>query len=305
MTPAVSTNSPLAWVLAARPKTLAAALAPVLVATALALADGVARPMQALLCALFALVMQVAANLINDYFDFARGTDDADRLGPERAMAQGWITPRAMRGGIALSVALAALIGMGIAALFLASSGGDVPDAWPLVVLGAACIAGAFLYTLLMSYIALGDLLVWLFFGFVPVCGTYYVQAATLTLPVWLAAAACGLVTDTLLVLNNYRDRDTDSAHHKHTLVSVLGEPFGRYFYFAQGVLGCASAYALSHMGYPVARLVVFYLYFHLTTWQLMARLRSGRALNRVLGLTARNILLFALLLSLGLLLRN
>ena len=288
--------------LAARPKTLSGALVPVLVAMALACADSALRIVPALLCALFALLMQVSANLINDFFDFLKGTDGEDRLGPERAMAQGWITRRAMLWGIAVCVVLAAIVGLSVV---WTASFGTLAEAWPLLALGAACIVGAFLYTLLMSYIGLGDVLVWLFFGIVPVCGTYYVQTGTLTTAVWLAAAACGLVIDTLLVLNNYRDRDTDRAHAKRTLVSVFGETFGHYFYFIQGVAGCACAYILTYMGYPVAQLVLFYLYFHLTTWLLMVRIRSGRELNRVLGLTARNILIFGLLFSIGLLLEH
>lgn len=246
--------------------------------------------------------MQVAANFINDFFDFIKGTDGEDRLGPERAMAQGWITRRAMLWGIAICIAMAAAVGLSIvwAAGFRTFS-----DIWPLLSLGAACIAGAFLYTLLMSYIGLGDVLVWLFFGIVPVCGTYYVQAGTLTTATWLAAAAAGLVIDTLLVLNNYRDRDTDRLHGKRTLICVFGETFGRYFYFIQGLAGCTCAYILTHKGYPVAQLALFYLYFHLTTWRLMSRIRSGRELNRVLGLTARNILIFGILLAIGLVLKN
>lgn len=302
----VITNSVRAWVLASRPKTLSAALVPVLAATALAWADRSLRVWPAVLCALFAILMQVAANLINDFFDYLKGTDGADRLGPERAMAQGWITRRAMLWGISINLVLALAVGCALLAIVVQGWEGDARTlVWSLVGIGAACVVGAFLYTLLMSYIGLGDVLVWLFFGFVPVCGTYFVQAYQLTTATWLVAVACGLVTDTLLVLNNYRDRDTDKNSGKHTLVSVLGERFGRYFYFVQGLAGCTCAYALYYWGYPVARLVVFYLYFHLTTWQLMVRIKCGRELNKVLGLTARNILIFGLLLSVGLLLEG
>lgn len=264
------------------------------------------RPLPALLCALFALLMQVAANLINDLFDFLKGTDGADRLGPERAMAQGWITRRAMLTGIGINLVLATMTGLTLVAVVLHGHTDSTPNLfWPLVGIGAACITGAFLYTTLMSYIALGDVLVWLFFGIVPVCATYFVQAYTLTPATWLVAASCGLIIDTLLVLNNYRDRDTDRRSRKYTLISVLGEVFGRYFYLIQGFAGCTCAYILSYLGYPVARLVVFYLYFHLTTWLQMSHIRSGRKLNRVLGLTARNILIFGILLSLGLILER
>ena len=151
-----------AWFLAARPKTLSAALIPVAVATALAYANGEAQWVPASLCALFAMLMQVASNFINDLYDYKKGTDAEDRLGPKRACAQGWITPQAMRNGIVITLLLA--VSVGACLLFY---GG-----WWLVGLGASCVIFAFLYTTLMSYHGLGDLLVWAFFGFVPVIVT-------------------------------------------------------------------------------------------------------------------------------------
>ncbi|MBP3227433.1 MAG: 1,4-dihydroxy-2-naphthoate octaprenyltransferase [Bacteroidaceae bacterium] len=295
-------NSPAAWFLAARPKTLAAALAPVVVASALAWADGAFKAVPVVLCLVFAMLMQVAANFINDLFDFLKGTDRADRLGPERAVAQGWIATRGMKRGIAVVLALAAADGLALLYhIYIHTAGAhSTTVAYSLLALGAACVAGAFLYTTLLSYIALGDVLVLLFFGFVPVCGTYFAQCGTLTPAVWTCAAAMGLATDTLLVVNNYRDRDTDRLSGKRTLVSVLGESFGRWFYFALGTAATALALLAGRMGHGGASLAVFYMYFHLTTWGLLSRLRQGRQLNAVLGLTARNILIFGLLLAAG-----
>lgn len=291
---AVQQNSLRAWFLAARPKTLSAALVPVVVAAALAWAEGCFRPVPVVLCLLFAALMQVAANFINDLLDFRKGTDREDRLGPERACAQGWVTPAAMRRAIAAVLVLACLAGC-----FLLFYGG-----WWLVLVGAACVVFAFLYTTLLSYCGLGDVLVWLFFGFVPVLGTYYVQAGTLSPSAWWLAAACGLVIDTLLVVNNYRDRDTDRATGKRTLIVALGEPFGRWFYFAQGVAGyvCAALSALDGHTW-VALLPLFYVLPHFLTWRKMVQIRSGRALNRTLGFTSRNILLFGFLVAVSLLL--
>lgn len=141
------------WILAARPKTLTAALIPVLTATALAYSEGHGRWQPALLCCLFAAIMQIAANFINDLFDYRKGTDREDRLGPERACAQGWITPRAMTRGIVITLILACAVGCG-----LLPFGG-----WPLVGIGAACVLFAFLYTTLLSYMGCGDILVWVF----------------------------------------------------------------------------------------------------------------------------------------------
>lgn len=294
MTKDVRKDSPYAWLLAARPKTLTAALIPVVTATALAAAKGQFQLVPALLCAVFAVLMQVAANFINDLFDYLRGTDGTDRLGPERACAQGWISPRAMRVGIAVVVPLACAAG-----LCLLPYGG----LW-LVGLGVACVVFAFLYTTLLSYCGLGDLLVWVFFGFVPVVGTYYVQANALCPEVWWLSAAGGLVTDTLLVLNNYRDRDTDRQTGKRTLIVVFGERFGSLFYLLQGLAGYVCAAVLAVYGHTaVAALLLVYVALHVSTWRTMIGFYKGRTLNRVLGLTSRNMLAFALLTAIGLLL--
>ena len=165
------------------------------------------------------------------------------------------------------------------------------------MAVGVLCIVFAFLYTTLLSYCGLGDVLVWVFFGFVPVVGTYYVQAGTFPPELWWLAAASGLVTDTLLVLNNYRDRDADRISGKRTLVVAFGERFGRYFYLLQGVAAyvCVALTALyGHMWMAV--LPLFYLLPHYLTWNKMVQIGSGHELNRVLGFTSRNMLTFALL---------
>lgn len=290
----VRRNSPRAWFLAARPKTLPAALIPVVTATALAAAEGLFRLGAALLCVAFALMMQVAANFINDLYDYLKGTDREDRLGPERACAQGWISPRAMRVGIVVTVVLACSVG-----LCLLAYGG-----WWLVWIGVACVVFAFLYTTLLSYCGLGDLLVWAFFGVVPVCGTYYVQAGYLTPAVGWVCAACALSVDTLLVVNNYRDRDTDRVAGKRTLIVVLGERFGSLFYLLQGVAAYACCAALAVYGHRwAAVLPLLYLVAHVRAWREMVRIHQGRALNRLIGGTSRNMLLLAALLSVALLL--
>ena len=273
-----------------RPKTLSAALIPVCVASALAYAHHSFSLWPALLCGVFAALMQVAANFINDLFDFLKGSDREDRLGPERACAQGWISPTAMKVGIGITLVLAAVAGFSLIYYI---------NEWSmaLIALGAICVLFAFLYTTLLSYCGLGDLLVWIFFGLVPVCGTYYVQAGTFTPEVWWLAAACGLVSDTLLVVNNYRDRDADRVSGKRTLIVVLGEPFGRYFYLLQGVAAyvCVAMTALyGHLWMAV--LPLFYLLPHYLTWNKMVQIGSGRELNRVLGFTSRNMLTLALL---------
>lgn len=281
------------WILAARPKTLAAALIPVATATALCYSEGHGRWQPALLCALFAALMQVAANFINDLFDFLKGTDKPDRLGPERACAQGWISPQAMKRGIVIVLILAVMVGCA-----LLPYGGTV-----LLGIGVACVVFAFLYTTLLSYMGCGDVLVWVFFGLVPVCGTYYVQSLQLSPSVWWLATGIGLVADTLLVLNNYRDREQDAASGKSTLIVVLGERFGSLFYLLQGVAGCICVAMTALYGHIwTAILPLLYLVPHILTWRSMVRIHSGRALNSILGRTSANMLLFALLTAIALL---
>lgn len=293
-TETVRVNSPRAWLLASRPKTLTAALIPVMTASALAWNEGVFSAFPAFVCAVFASLMQIAANFVNDYYDFRRGTDREDRLGPERACAQGWITPAAMLCGIGVTLALACAVGLTLVAY----------SGWWMVLLGVACVVFCFLYTTLLSYCGLGDVLVLLFFGFVPVLGTYYVQALTLSPAAWWCSAACGLAVDDLLVVNNYRDRDTDRATGKRTLIVMLGERFGRYFYPALGMAACLCLVPFLLDGRPMAFVLPFlYLLLLFKAWKRMVCIGSGRALNSVLGLTSRNMFLFAVLLSAGLLL--
>ncbi len=273
---------------------------PVLMASALAWAREEFSLVAAGLCLLFAALMQVAANFINDLFDFLKGTDREDRLGPERACAQGWISPRAMRIGIGVVIALAAAVGL-VLLWHLYGQGIEAPQ---LLFIGALCMIFAFLYTTLFSYCGLGDVLVWVFFGLVPVAGTYYAHAGRVPYEVFWLAAASGLVTDTLLVLNNYRDRDTDRRAGKRTLVVVFGERFGSAFYLLQGAAAYVCVALLALDGYMwAAVLPLFYLLPHYLTWRKMTTIRSGRELNRILAFTSRNILTFGLLVAAALLL--
>ena len=199
----VQTNSIKAWILAARPKTLAAAATPVLIGCSLAYADGAFQWIPALLCFLFAFSMQIDANFINDYYDYLKGSDREDRLGPERACAQGWITLPAMKKGMIATTLLSCFWGV----LLLRYCGLE------MIPVGMLCVLFAFLYTAgpyPLAYHGWGDVLVIVFFGFVPVGCTYYTMAHDWTWDVTIGCAACGLVSDLLLMLNNYRDREQD-----------------------------------------------------------------------------------------------
>ena len=293
----VKTNSIKAWILAARPKTLAAAATPVLLGCALAYTDGTFQWIPAILCFLFAFSMQIDANFINDYYDYLKGSDREDRLGPERACAQGWITLSAMKKGMIFITLLSCFWGL----LLLKYCGLE------MIPVGLLCVLFAFLYTAgpyPLAYHGWGDVLVIVFFGFVPVGCTYYTMAHDWTWNVTIACAACGLVSDLLLMLNNYRDREQDKISGKRTLVVRFGEPAGRWAYLVLGILavGLCSFYAFN--GYLMASLLpILFLILHFTTWREMIRIYQGKELNIVLGKTARNIVVFGLLLSLGLIL--
>ena len=293
----VQTNSIKAWILAARPKTLAAAATPVLIGCSLAVADGAFQWIPAILCFLFAFSMQIDANFINDYYDYLKGSDREDRLGPERACAQGWISLSAMKKGMIFTTLLSCFWGI----LLLRYCG------WEMIPVGLLCVLFAFLYTAgpyPLAYHGWGDVLVIVFFGFVPVGCTYYIMAHDWTWNVTIGCAACGLVSDLLLILNNYRDREQDKISGKRTLVVRLGEKAGRYAYLLLGIIatGLCSYYAF-HGLLLASLLPLLFLILHFTTWREMVRIFQGKELNIVLGKTARNIVVFGILLSLGLIL--
>lgn len=297
----VKTNSPKAWLLATRPKTLTGAAVPVMIGCAWSWVDAQhyeGEPFSWLplvLCFLFAFIMQIDANLINDFFDFVKGTDDREtRLGPRRACAQGWVTLDAMKRAIALTTCLAAIVGL--------------PLVWygglEMVLIGALCIAFCFLYTTHLSYLGMGDVLVLVFFGIVPVCVTYYIELHTCTWTVFVASIACGLVIDALLLVNNYRDRDNDREAGKMTLVVKIGDENSRAAYLAVGITACILGGSAWIAGHPLATVVpLLYLVLHIATYLDIKRIDRGKALNLCLGQTARNILVYGLTYSIGLLL--
>lgn len=284
--------------LAARPKTLTGAAVPVMIGLSLAFADvgGSFKILPAVLCLLFALVMQVDANFINDYFDFIRGNDDEARLGPRRACAQGWVSPRQMVCAIAVTTAIACAIG-----LPLIIYGGV-----EMLLIGALCVLFCFLYTTSLSYLGLGDLLVLVFFGIVPVCIVYYLQSGTVTFEAFMASLACGFVIDTLLLVNNYRDIEGDERAGKRTLVVRLGARRGRMAYLLSGVTAVLLGVMFAVFGHWLASVLqVAYLALHYAAYRRMVKINKGKALNAVLGITARNMFVYGLLVSVGFLLHS
>ena len=295
----VKTNSVKAWLLAARPKTLSAAAVPVMIGTAFAWRNTSEQFnwIPAILCLLFAWIMQIDSNLVNDYFDFKKGNDDETRLGPKRACSEGWITSDAMVWGILITTLLGCMTGIP-----LILYGG-----LEMVMVGIACVVFCFLYTTLFSYHGLGDILVLLFFGIIPVCCTYYVcmplHQQIPTGEVIASSIACGLAIDALLIVNNYRDIDNDRSNGKITLAVRLGESKTRRLYESIGYIAAGIMIILVFFDLyqidkfiPTYALYLIYIILHRQSYQEMKRINKGAKLNQVLGLTARNILVFGLL---------
>jgi 1,4-dihydroxy-2-naphthoate polyprenyltransferase len=211
------TTTPIqAWVLAARPKTLTAAVAPVIGGAGLAVEHGEAVLLPVVAALIGAVLIQIATNLANDYYDFVRGGDTHERVGPLRVTQAGLLSPATVRGGMLVVLGAAVLPGV-----YLVAVGG-----WPILAIGLVSLACAILYTggpFPLAYHGLGDVFVFVFFGLIAVGGTYYVQALAWPTDALLAGAALGALTTALLVVNNLRDIDTDARAGKRTLAVRLG----------------------------------------------------------------------------------
>ncbi len=288
-------GSARAWVLAARPPTLLAAVVPVLVGSACAVAAEAFRPLPALAALTGALLLQIAANFANDVFDFEKGADTAERLGPLRAVQAGLLSPASMRRGLYVVLGLALLVG-----LYLTAVAGPA-----IVVIGLASMLSAVAYTggpYPLGYHGLGDLFVMVFFGFVAVCGTTFVQAHTVTPLSAVAAIPVGALATAILVVNNLRDRETDVRAGKRTLAVRFGERAVLYEYGL--LLALAYAVPLGLVGLrlagPVALLPLLTLPFAVPLMRAVSRER-GRALNPLLARTAKLLFFHGVLFSLGL----
>jgi 1,4-dihydroxy-2-naphthoate polyprenyltransferase len=285
------------WWLAARPKTLLAALTPVWVGSACAAAVGAFRWLPALAALVGAMLLQIAANFANDVFDFEKGADTAARLGPARAVQAGWVTPAAMRRGLAIVIGLELVVGA-----YLVSVAGPL-----LLLIGAASIISAVAYTggpYPLGYHGLGDVFVLAFFGFVAVAGTAFVQAGHVPALAWWAAVPVGSLATAILVVNNVRDVETDVAAGKRTLPARFGRRFGIGEYWALLALsyGVPFVPTLAHSSYGAGLLPCVTLPLAARLAVSVARER-GPALNAVLARTALLMFVFGVLLGLSILL--
>jgi len=290
----VRPGSAKAWVLAARPATLTAALSPVAVGTACALHEAELRLGPGLAAAAGAIFLQIGANFANDVYDYEKGADTAERLGPTRAVQAGWIAPGAIRKGMALVFGLALLVGV-----YLTFAAGPT-----IVAIGLASIAAAVLYTggpYPLGYHGLGDVFVFLFFGIVAVCGTTFVHTLDASwLALW-ASLPMGALSTAILVVNNLRDRETDARVGKRTLAVRFGRAGALAEYLLLLVLAYATPVALVAVGRlgPLSLLPLASIPLAVSLYRSVAR-EQGRALNPLLGKTARLLLVFAVLFALG-----
>lgn len=284
-----------AWVLATRPATLTAAIAPVLVGAAVAKASGELRPAPTIAALIGAILIQIATNFANDVFDAEKGADTHERLGPTRAVQAGLISARGMKTGLLVTIALALAVGG-----YLTHACGT-----PIVIIGLASLLAGVAYTggpYPLGYHGLGDLFVMIFFGFVAVCGTAFVASGHVPPLAWLASAPVGAIATAVLVVNNVRDRKTDVNAGKRTLAVRFGK---RACVFEYGAL-LAIAYAS-----PIVAVVTFgrspWALLPLATIPLgVTLLRAlitleGKSLNAVLAGTARLLLGYSALFAAGL----
>jgi len=280
-----------AWWWAARPATLAASVAPVLVGTAIAAADGSAKLWPGLAALVVAIAMQVGVNYANDYSDFVRGADTPRRVGPRRAASSGLIPAVQVRSAAIAAFAVAALVGLGL----------SLATDWRLLIAGALAVAAGWLYTggpRPYGYSGLGEVFVFIFFGLVATAGTTYVQEHRVPESSLIAGAALGLLASAILMLNNLRDSETDALAGKRTQAVRLGRSRARFILAL--TLALALLLPLSMGGYawlPLLLLPVAVVIFQ------SSRSTEPRQLIVALKRTAALEAWFALLLSVGLLL--
>ena len=277
------------WIEAMRLRTLPVSLAGVIYAGALGLLTWRFSLTPWLLALIFALLAQIASNFANEYFDFRAGLDRPGREGPRRGVTEGDISPRAMLLATILVLAAACLTGVVLVALY---------GAWWMYPAGVAIALGVFAYSAgpwPLSRHALGEVAVVIIFGLVPVCLTYILMAGNCPWWVTASAAGIGLLGANVLIVNNYRDADDDKAVGKHTLAVVLGRNSVSWIYLANGYLAATLTLpewvAAAQWGWIVP---CVYVVAHSSLF-VQLRVRSGRRLNPLLGLTAMLMLIYTL----------
>lgn len=283
------------WLEATRPKTLPAAVAPVLLGTAMAQQIGSMQLVPAVICLGFALLVQIGTNFANDYLDGIKGTDTEARLGPRRAVATGLVAANTMKWAAIGILAVAFCLGLSLIAF-----GG-----WQLLAVGVASVVCAWIYTggpYPLAYNGLGDVFVVLFFGLIAVGCTYYVQVGDVSREVMLLGLACGLIVNNILIVNNYRDIDEDRQARKRTLVVILGRRWALFQYaltllFAAGVIVWLAGQGFGRW----ILLGLFSLGFGFFLLKQLARASDAVAFQAALKGAALVVVTYSLLVSVGL----
>jgi len=285
------------WIIASRPRTLPAAVVPVIVGSAAVASDNKFIFLYALIALICSLLIQIGTNFTNDLYDYLKGADNEKRKGPLRVMVNGLITVTEMKAGIAIVFLIAFVLG-----LYLVYTGGLF-----VLVIGVASILAGIAYTAgpyPLAYNGLGDLFVFMFFGVVGTVGTYFVQAHTISYLPFLCSIPVGALITNILVVNNYRDIDEDRAANKFTLAVKCGRGFTRYQFIFLLLISFVMPLIL-FFGYDFKGWVFLpYLTFPIA-FKLIKMLYSynGKELNKTLELTARLSAIFGLLFSAGILL--
>jgi len=286
-----------AWILAARPRTLFAAIVPVIVGSSIAVHDGKFNLAVATIALLCSILIQIGTNLTNDLFDFLHGTDKDGRVGPQRAAASGLLSIKEIKIGTILTFGLSFLLG-----LYLVFTGG-----WIVLSIGVISILAGIAYTagpLPLAYNGLGDVAAFLFFGLVATVGTYFVQAHEFSWMSFWSSIPVGALITNILVVNNYRDREEDSSNGKNTLAVIFGDRFSRVQY----IVFMFTSYAILFVVFFTFKRS-FFVFLPLLSLPLSIKLIKmiytlrGNELNKTLELTSKLSAIYGFLFAIGILL--
>lgn len=277
------------WFYAIRPYSFFVSMATVVMSAAIAFNEGYIQWLPAILCLVFAVMAQITSNLVNDYADFKTGSDNENSMGKDRKLVTGEITPKQMLIAITISAILCLLVG-----LPLIFWGG-----WILLPIGLLIIAAAFCYSLgplPLSYKALGDVAVILFFGIIPVTFTYFILTKKITLEIVTAGFAMGLVVDELLIVNNVRDVEEDKLHNKITTAVLLGKEFMMKVFLFNPLIACALGfYFLRNVcDYKVWAIAIIPMIIYSINLYRKLRKYEGKQLNALLGKASFEAIIFA-----------
>lgn len=279
------------WFYAIRPYSFFVSMATVVLSAAIAFNEGYIKWLPAILCLIFAVMAQITSNLVNDYADFKTGSDNENSMGKDRKLVTGEITPKQMLIAITISAILCLLVG-----LPLIFWGG-----WILLPFGLLIIAAAFCYSLgplPLSYKALGDVAVILFFGIIPVTFTYFILTKKITLEIVSAGFAMGLVVDELLIVNNIRDVEEDKLHNKITTAVLFGKEFMMKVFLFNPLIACALGFYFLRdvCDYKVWAIAIIPMIIYSINLYIKLRKFEGKQLNALLGKASFEAIIFAVM---------